>query len=236
MRERGAKIIGLDRNEPEAGLVDEFVKIDLSDPQSIDVAVGQIPEGADALCNIAGLPPTAPVADVMKVNFVALRYFTELMVPKLANPASIVNLASLAGVGWPQSVDPSKRFIAESTFENTVALCDELGIDSARSYFFSKEVLIIWTMQNWNTWRDRGIRINSVCPGPVDTPILPDFLETLGERAEEDMGVMGRAGTVEEIAPVVAFLCSDDSRWVNGSAMGVDGGMRAHIMGHMYGF
>ena len=54
-------------------------------------------------------------------------------------------------------------------------------------------------------------------------------METLGERAEEDMGMMGRAGTAEEIAPVVAFLCSDDSGWINGANIAADGGMSAHV-------
>ena len=69
-------------------------------------------------------------------------------------------------------------------------------------------------MQNRWTWRDRGIRMNSVSPGPVDTPILPDFIETLGERAEEDMRVMDRPGCPSDIAPVVAFLLSDGAGWI----------------------
>ena len=64
-------------------------------------------------------------------------------------------------------------------------------------------------MQNRWTWRDRGIRMNSVSPGPVDTPILGDFLQTLGARAEEDRRVMDRPGTPKDIAPVIAFLLSD---------------------------
>ena len=235
MQEQGATIVGFDRNEPPA-YVDEYIHVDLTDCASIDSAVDNFNGNADALCNIAGVPPTAPVATVVTVNFIGLRYFTERIIGKVNDGGSIVNMASLAGVGWPQAVADVTRFIEAAEFDNAEALCAELNIEQVRSYFFSKEVLIVWTMQNWNTWRDRGIRINAVSPGPVQTPILGDFLKTLGKRAEEDMGVMGRAGTPEEIAPLVAFLCSDDSAWLNGANIATDGGMNAHIMKQIHGF
>ena len=235
MQERGATIIGFDRNEPPA-YVDDYIPVDLTDRASIDSAVDNFNGNADALCNIAGVPPTALVVTVVTVNFIGLRYFTERIIGRINNGASIVNMASLAGVGWPQAVADVARFIEAADFDNAAALCEELKIEQARSYFFSKEVLIVWTMQNWNTWRERGIRVNAVSPGPVQTPILGDFLKTLGKRAEEDMGVMGRAGTPEEIAPLVAFLCSDDSAWINGANIATDGGMNAHIMKQIHGF
>ena len=235
LQERGAIIAGFDRNEPSAH-VDEYIHVDLTDRASIDSAVESFNGGADALCNIAGVPPTAPVVTVVTVNFIGLRYFTERIIGKVNDGGSIVNMASLAGVGWPQAVADISRFIEAADFGNVQALCEELKIDQARSYFFSKEVLIVWTMQNWNTWRERGIRINAVSPGPVATPILGDFLETLGPRAEEDMRIMGRAGTAEEIAPLVAFLCSGESGWINGANLAIDGGMNAHIMKQIHGF
>jgi len=71
--------------------------------------------------------------------------------------------------------------------------------------------------------------MNAVSPGPVDTPILKDFLETLGERAAEDMRIMDRPGTPQDIAPVVTFLLSPGSVWLRGVNIATDGGMRAHI-------
>ena len=236
LRERGATVIGIDRHKPAYGTVDEYVAVDLMDPPAVDAAVASIDGEVHALCNIAGVPPTAPVATVVTVNFIALRYLTEQMVDKLSSGASIVNMASLAGVGWPENLDKVKRFIADANFENAGVFCRELGINNDRSYHFSKELVRVWTMQNWDFWRQRGVRVNSISPGPVETPILKDFLETMGERAEEDMGVMGRAGTAEEVAPVVAFLCSDDSTWVNGANIAVDGGMSAHVMRNVHGF
>lgn len=236
LKARGATVIAVDINEPE-GNADQYVRADLSDPASIEAAVKMIPEGIDALCNIAGLPPTRDRVLVLKVNFLGLRHFTELMIDKLNNPASIVNVASLAGVGWPEAGPQIKNLIALRDFNAVEKICDENGVtqEGGRSYFFTKETLIVWTMMNRWTWRDRGIRMNCVSPGPVETPILPDFLETLGERAEEDMKVMDRPGRPEDIAPVIAFMCSDGSGWIRGANIPCDGGMYQHILCNMHG-
>lgn len=77
--------------------------------------------------------------------------------------------------------------------------------------------------------------MNAVSPGPVDTPILGDFLRTLGERAEEDMRTIGRPGRAEDIAPVVMFLLDDASRWLWGVNIPTDGGMFAHLQATRYG-
>ena len=229
LRERGAKILGIDRNKTENA--DQFFQADLSDPDSIDAVVAKLPNNIDGLANIAGLPPTAPPDVVIKVNLLGLQRLTLGLIPKLATGASIANLASLAGFGWAQSLDQNKA-AAELTFDSLDEFIQAQGIDqqTGRSYFFSKEALIVWTIKNRWTWRDRGIRMNCVSPGPVDTPILKDFLETLGERAEEDMKIMDRPGVPGDVAPVVAFLMSDDSAWFRGANLTVDGGMSSHIL------
>jgi NAD(P)-dependent dehydrogenase (short-subunit alcohol dehydrogenase family) len=197
-----------------------------------------MPNGIDALCNIAGVPPTGDRVLVLKVNFMGLRRFTELMIDKLSDNASIVNIASLAGLGWPEAGPQIRNLLALQDFDGVEQLCNQNNVtqDGGRSYFFTKETLIVWTMMNRWTWRDRGIRMNCISPGPVETPILPDFLETLGERAEEDMRVMDRPGQPEDIAPVVAFLCSDWSRWIRGANIPCDGGMYQHVLCNMNGF
>ena len=97
LRKRGATVIGMDRNKPSNGLVDEYIAVDLMDSAAIDAAVASIDGEVHALCSIAGVPPTASVVTVVTVNFIALRYLTEQMLNKLSDGASIVNMASLAG-------------------------------------------------------------------------------------------------------------------------------------------
>jgi NAD(P)-dependent dehydrogenase (short-subunit alcohol dehydrogenase family) len=231
-----ATVIGMDINEPRAN-VDQYIKVDFSDPASIEAAVAKVPAGIDALCNIAGLPPTKNRVLVIKVNFLGLRHFTELMIAKLNDGASIVNVASLAGLGWPDAGEQIKNLIALRDFNAVEALCEQNDVtqEGGRSYFYTKETLIVWTMMNRWTWRDRRIRMNCISPGPVETPILPDFLETLGERAAEDAKVMDRPGRPTDIAPVIAFMCSDGSDWIRGANIPVDGGMYQHVLCNMHG-
>lgn len=230
---QGANVISVDVNSP-AKPVGRFFQADLSDKASIDRLVAALPTGTHGLANIAGLPPTRPAEQVLKVNLVGLKYLTTQLVPKLADGASIVNLASLAGLGWAEA----KEAVLASNdldFEGVAAFCRRHAIEGPRSYFFSKEALIVWTMQNRWTWRARGIRMNAVSPGPVDTPILKDFIETLGARAEEDMKTMDRPGTPADIAPVVAFLLSDAAVWIRGTNVPTDGGMYSNVLCQLNG-
>ncbi len=232
---QGAEVLGIDINKNFDHL-EEFYRADLSDGPTIEALVDVLPSGIDGVANIAGLPPTAPAEKVLAVNLVGLKYFTNLIIPKLNDGASIVNLASLAGFGWAQSVDAIKA--SESLgFGDIRSFIDRWNVtnEGGRSYFFSKEALIAWTMQNRWTWRDRGIRMNAVSPGPVDTPILKDFLATLGKRAEEDRKIMDRPGTPEDIAPVVAFLLSDMTTWLRGANITSDGGMSSNILCRTHG-
>ena len=229
----GANVIAVDRNEPDIE-VGAFFQADLSQKGSIDALVAKLPEGLDGLANIAGLPPTHAPEAVLRVNLVGLKYLTEQLVAKFADDAAIVNLASLAGLGWAGNVE-AVNASRDLDFDEVDTFCRKHRIDGERSYFFSKEALIAWTMANRWRWRDHGIRMNAVSPGPVETPILGDFLATLGARAEEDMRVMDRPGRPADIAPVVLFLLSKDSAWIRGANIPVDGGMLSHVLVNQFG-
>jgi len=231
----GYEVIGLDRNPPTQPLA-RYIPIDLSDPGSIDAVAGQIDGPVHALCNVAGLPPTAGAVPTMKVNFFGLRQFTDALIPKLADGAAIVNVASLAGAGWQQNIAQVKRCLANGTLANAETLVSQEGIGDDRCYFVSKECLIVWTLASWSRWRDRGIRMNVVSPGPVLTPIHADFLATLGERASQDAERVERPARPDEIAPVIAFLCSDASRWVRAANIAVDTGLFAAALQEEFGF
>jgi NAD(P)-dependent dehydrogenase (short-subunit alcohol dehydrogenase family) len=224
----GARVIGLDRNTPSIDL-DVFHQVDFTDDAALEAVINVLKsENADGLANIAGVPPTAPKEVVLAVNLVALKKLTLGVVDSLKDGASIVNLASLAGLDWEGEVTKIKA--SDSlTFEDISAFCTAQDITDSNSYFFTKQALVAWTLENRWTWRARGIRMNAVSPGPVDTPILGDFIETLGARAEEDMRIMDRPGTPADIAPLVTFLMSDGSVWLRGVNIACDGGMRANI-------
>lgn len=228
LKAAGATVIAVDRNPPKIE-VDGFHQVDLTDEAALDTLIETLkPLGADGLANIAGVPPTAAPEMVVTVNLVALKRLTLGLVDSLADNAAIVNLASLAGIGWEGEV--AKIRAADGLDHSGVAgFCQAQEITPENSYFYTKQALVAWTHENRWTWRDRGIRMNAVSPGPVETPILKDFLETLGERAEEDMKIMDRPGAPTDIAPVVAFLLSPGSVWLRGTNIATDGGMRANI-------
>jgi NAD(P)-dependent dehydrogenase (short-subunit alcohol dehydrogenase family) len=233
LKERGARVIGVDQNPCQG--VDAYFEVDLLDRTAIDHLIERLPTGCDGLCNIAGVAPSVPGATVLKVNMLALRRLTTGLVPRLARGASIVNLASMAGNGWRDHLDQVRELL-DLDWDDVSGFVERHGLeDGPRSYFLSKEAVIVWTMLNRWTWRDLEVRMNCVSPGPIDTPILPDFLDTLGDRAQESVRNMDRFGTPEDVAPVVAFLLSDEARWFRGANLTPDGGMGAHLALKRYG-
>lgn len=236
LKEKGATVIGLDRTE-RSDNVDEFHQIELTDFSSIDTAIEKLSGPINGLCNIAGIPPRPDNAVlVVRINFIGLRRFTETIVPKLSDGASIVNLSSLAGFGWQQNIELVKKGLALKDDADIETFCKENSIGFPNSYFFSKECVTAWTKQNNQKWFDRGIRLNSVSPGPVDSPILEDFVTAFGEKAKSDIARVGRAGRPEDIAPVVAFLLDDGSDWIKGANIPVDGGMEGVIYDDVFSF
>ncbi len=229
LKERGATVIAFDRN-PVTENCDQYIQIDLANEESIRAAVAQFEGTADALCNIAGVPPTLPPVPVIQINFIGLRLFTELCIPKLNDGASIVNLASLAGGNWRNTIDLCKALFEVKSMDDVSAFVEANGINEENCYELTKEAVIVWTMQNWDTWRDKNIRINAVSPSAVKTPIFDDFMEALAPRMKAKSPVKGTPpmpGTADKIAPIVTFLCSDDSEWLNGINIVVDGGLFA---------
>lgn len=233
LQAKGFQVIGVDINHSPD--VEQFYQADLSDPNAINDLIARLPKDINGLANIAGLPPTAAAAAVLKVNILGLRHLTLGLMDKMADGAAIVNLASLAGAGWPSAVAQVKATLALDLNSDVTAFAEANNLDhDGRCYFLAKEALLVWTMQNRWTWRKRNINMNAVSPGAVDTPILGDFLATLGERAEEDMRLLDRPATPQDIAPVVAFALSDEAKWFRGANLTADGGMFAHVMSAMH--
>lgn len=228
LSQRGATVVTVDIRPTDVG--DLHFEADISDPDSIDVLVEALPAGCHGLVNVAGVAPSAPPPVVLAVNAKGLERITRGVAPKLAAGGSIVNIASSAGSGWAGSGDALRAFDAvpfESAALADFAVANGLDRDGA-SYFFSKEFVVTWTMRNRWSWRDRGIRVNSISPGPVETPALQDFIDTL-PRAQRMMDLMDRPGQPSDVATVVAFLLSDESAWIRGSNIAVDGGMTAML-------
>jgi NAD(P)-dependent dehydrogenase (short-subunit alcohol dehydrogenase family) len=226
LRQQGARVIGLDRNDPMLTL-DGFVKADLSEQAAIDAALRQLPERVDGLANIAGVPGTASVDLVARVNFLGLRHLTQKLAERMPEGGSIVNVSSILGFEWPARVDLHKALAETPSFEAGLAWLARHPVPQASCYQYFKEALIVWTLtQSQKQFLAQGVRMNCVAPGPVFTPILGDFVQMLGqERVQADAHRMKRPAFSDEVAPAIAFLLGDDARWVSGINLPVDGGL-----------
>ena len=104
-----------------------------------------------------------------------------------------------------------------------------VGGDAAVAYCASKGGVVLLTKAMAIDHGRQGIRVNCICPGDVDTPMLPEDARMRGLKLQDYLAgaanrPMGRIGTPEEIAKAVLFLASDDSSFITGVALAVDGG------------
>jgi NAD(P)-dependent dehydrogenase (short-subunit alcohol dehydrogenase family) len=182
----------------------------------VDGAVSQLGR-LDILVNNAGLIRPNPFGAVTEsdwditfdVNARGLYFCTQVAAPVMPSGSAIVNISSTAGRGVPTLSPP---------------------------YAASKAAVINLTQSAARVLAARGIRVNAVCPGIIDTDFnhrLDQLLgveqqglapgEFLRQRAETPL--MKRLGTADEVAAVVAFLCGPDASYITGQSINVDGGI-----------
>jgi NAD(P)-dependent dehydrogenase (short-subunit alcohol dehydrogenase family) len=113
-------------------------------------------------------------------------------------------------------------------WDSTLAWLDSHEI-GAPYYFFSKELVQVYTMRSSRPTLQQGVRTNSVCPSPIDTPLLKDFRETMSDKLIDwniEQGC-GRPVSPREVGLVLAFLGSEAASYVNGVNLLVDAGFTA---------
>lgn len=112
----------------------------------------------------------------------------------------------------------------------TNSIVHQKGFDGLAVYSASKGALRAYSRVLTSEVKSRGIRVNSIAPGPIDTPIYRKM--GLPQEVVEEMGKgfatqvpLGRFGTSEEIANTALFLASDEASFINGVELEVDGGL-----------
>jgi NAD(P)-dependent dehydrogenase (short-subunit alcohol dehydrogenase family) len=225
----GAVVISLDRNTP-TGAVTRHIDVDLANPRSIDTVLEHLDGVFDGLMNVAGIPGTAPADLVLAVNTLAVRHLTEAFVERLVPGGTVTIVSSTAGFGWPARLDTIRDLLATDTFEEGAAWF-KANPQQGNAYNYSKEVTTVYTMSMGLAMAQMGFRINAVLPGPVETPILVDFEETMGKDTLDGVKeLLGRHATPDDIANVVLFLASGAASWINGHALVVDGGLTGAVL------
>jgi NAD(P)-dependent dehydrogenase (short-subunit alcohol dehydrogenase family) len=170
---------------------------------------------------VAGVPGNAPAETVFSVNFLGLRHLTESLFEQMNTGGSIVNVASIAGFGWPQRLETLRDLLTTETFDEGLAWF-RAHRPEGNAYNFSKEAVVVYTMAMGGAVRE----INE-----VETPILADFEESMGKQTLDGVrAFLGRHATAADIAPAVEFLASRSSGWINGVVFPADGGITGAVM------
>ncbi len=115
---------------------------------------------------------------------------------------------------------------------NNASYLGLVGAAGAAAYCASKGALVALTRAMAIDHASQGVRVNCICPGSVDTPMLRAEMEEMGgtdsvRSSFEAKHPLGRIATAEEVAEVVVFLASDDASFITGAALAVDGGITA---------
>lgn len=116
------------------------------------------------------------------------------------------------------------------TIVNCSSIGGLIGLPGRASYHASKHGVIGLTRSAAVEYAPRGIRINAVCPGTIDTPMVSDMLKTQADAMKEILREqsIGRLGRADEIADAVLWLCGPGASFVIGQAIAVDGGFTVH--------
>ena len=196
-----------------------FFPCDVADEASVRTAIGAVVgrHGAlDVLYNNAGIMPAedhsvidTPVAvwdRVMAVNvrgiFLCCKYAVPVM--QQQGRGSIINVASfvaLVGCSVPQD-----------------------------AYTASKGAVIALTKSLAIQFRPQGIRSNAICPGPIETPMMTEWLlkDDEARRLRLRRQPSGRFGRAEDVVNAALYLASDESDWTNGAVLVIDGGITSN--------
>jgi len=127
-----------------------------------------------------------------------------------------------------QAVIPYMQRAGKGSIINTASFVAVLGSATSQiSYTASKGGVLALSRELGVQFARQGIRVNALCPGPVDTPLLQELFAADPDQAARRLVhvPMGRFGAPEEMAAAVAFLASDDSSFITASTFLVDGGI-----------
>jgi NAD(P)-dependent dehydrogenase (short-subunit alcohol dehydrogenase family) len=210
----GAKVVGVDLSPDAVG--DLTIQADVTDAEQVESTYARTREEygrIDVLFNNAGISPNddASVLDtsleawqrVQDVNLKSVFLCCKYGIPHLldGDGGSVINTASFVATMGAATSQVSYT----ASKGGVLALSRELGVEFAR----------------------RGVRVNALCPGPVNTPLLQELFAKDPEKAARRLVhlPMGRFAEVREIAQAALFLASDDSSYVTASTFLVDGGL-----------
>ncbi len=221
--EEGARVVVADLNREkgaaaarELGEAAHFVECDVTSETSvaamIDGAVSWL-GGLDALCQNAGLQHSGKVTEFDQERWDAL-FAVNSRAHFFGAKHAVAHLRAAGG----------------GSIVNTSSLAGQRGGPGMTAYSASKGAVIAFSTALAMELAPDRIRVNTICPGWVDTPFNKPAIDFMGGRRRQEEVVeaivpLGRQGLPQDIAPMFVYLCSDESAYMTGQAVTIDGGV-----------
>ena len=204
----------LSRELAQAGCKAVNIVGDASDEETWDRAKQAVSDdGLDVIVNNAGIAQIKPVEEttladwhrVVEVNLTSVFLSAKCLFPLMRDGGSVVNVASVAAL---------------------------LGQSSTPAYIASKGGVVAFTRGLAVDYAHRRLRVNAVCPGPTDTPLLRRHFELLGDpdgarQHLENRIPLGRLLKPTDVKPLILLLASEEAAMISGATFVVDGGLSA---------
>jgi NAD(P)-dependent dehydrogenase (short-subunit alcohol dehydrogenase family) len=210
----GARVVGVDLGEDSPGEL--AIAADVTDEDQVRGLYERVSEELgriDVLFNNAGINPD----DDTTVTETSLEAWQRVQ------DTNIRSVFLCCKHGIPHLLDAGGGSVI-----NTASFVAVMGAAVSQiSYTASKGAVLALSRELGVEFADRGVRVNALCPGPVNTPLLQELFANEPEKAARRLVhiPMGRFGEPEEIARAALFLASDDSSYVTASTFLVDGGL-----------
>jgi NAD(P)-dependent dehydrogenase (short-subunit alcohol dehydrogenase family) len=209
----GATVVGADIT----GDGTSVLRCDVTDPASVDAAVGQTITdhgGIDVVANVAGVMRFGRVEEVSLADW-ELQLRVNLTGPFLVSQRALASLRERRGC-----------------IVNVASIAGVKGQAYTAAYCASKGGLVLLTKSMALELSVDGVRVNCVCPGGVDTPLIGGIVPTIPEGADRRLmarldSVIPRMVRPEEVAEAIAYLASDAAAMITGHALLIDGGTQS---------
>jgi NAD(P)-dependent dehydrogenase (short-subunit alcohol dehydrogenase family) len=227
VRDGGADVVVMDRVDVELDGVTS-IKLDLSDKASIEAAAKECGGPVHALFSCAGVADGTP--GIERINFIGHRLLIDLLLAGDHLPAgsAIGFISSAAGFGWEQNLTRLNEYLDITDFD---AATEWAQANGKADYLWSKLSINAYVAREAQPLLKRGIRINSILPGPTNTPLAQANADTwlsFGADYREEQGI--EPSTPLEQAYPLVFLCSPAASGVTGITLVSDAGYFASGM------
>lgn len=217
---QGARLALLDRNADAVRQVAEplgafHAAVDVADEGAVRAAVvaaaNAMGDALDGVVNAAGMAIPAPVADTR------LEDWNRVLAVNLTGPFLVCREAL-----------PWLRKRSGASIVNVSSGSALLPVGMAISSYVASKAGLVAVTKSMASELGPAIRANAVCPGAVDTPLLPDVLRVKAQDPAQSPYALKRIASAEEIAHAILYLTSDESSYITGAALAVDGGRTFH--------